>query len=158
LIVNETLLILVENLRVIGGVATTVFNPPNLGELRTILQPKDRRMAKRVEFHLVKVIQKLEIFCDLSQKEALEVLQLCQRRSLLEGEIIWNPGDPGDSMLVLLSGKLHVQNKESKVVGESSQAAPLARWPVCRAALGLSDFRWSKTPRHYFSSGPHSAA
>ncbi|MFT5090817.1 MAG: CRP-like cAMP-binding protein [Candidatus Latescibacterota bacterium] len=75
-------------------------------------------MSKRVEFHLVKVIQKLEIFCDLSQKEALEVLQLCQRRSFLEGEIIWNPGDPGDSMLVLLSGKLHVQNKESKVVGE----------------------------------------
>ena len=75
-------------------------------------------MAKRIEFHLVKVIQKLEIFCDLSPKEAMQVLQLCQRCSFVDGEIIWNPGDKGDSMLVLLSGKLHVKNEEGEVVGE----------------------------------------
>ena len=75
-------------------------------------------MANSAEFQLVEVIQKLEIFCDLSKEEALEVLQLCQRCSFADGEVVWNPGDAGDSMLVLLSGKLHVKNGEGQVIGE----------------------------------------
>lgn len=70
------------------------------------------------DFQLVKAIQKLEIFRDLSREEALIVLQMCKRVSFTAGKVIWNPGDPGDSMLVLLSGKLHVKNEEGELIGE----------------------------------------
>ena len=70
------------------------------------------------DFQLVKLIQKLEIFRDLSREEALKVLQMCQRRSYSTDEVIWNPGDPGDDMLVLLSGKLHVRDKDENLIGE----------------------------------------
>ena len=70
------------------------------------------------DFQLVKLIQKLEIFRDLSREEALNVLQMCQRRSYATDEVVWNPGDSGEDMQVLLSGKLHVKDKDGKLIGE----------------------------------------
>ena len=70
------------------------------------------------DFELVKAIRKLEIFRDLSGEEALTVLQMCKRVSFTAGEVIWNPGDHGDSMLVLISGKLHVKDEEDELIGE----------------------------------------
>ena len=70
------------------------------------------------DFQLVKLIQKLEIFRDLNREEALKVLQMCQRRSYAANEVVWNPGDSGEDMLVLLSGKLHVKDKAGALIGE----------------------------------------
>ncbi len=75
-------------------------------------------MTNREEFQLIKLIQKLEIFCDLSNEEALEVLRMCQQKTFAAGEVVWRPEDPGDSMLVLLSGKLHVTDPEGQLIGE----------------------------------------
>lgn len=75
-------------------------------------------MPDRDEFQLIRLIQKLEIFCDLSREEALYVLRMCQQRSFAADEVVWHPGDPGDDMLVLLSGKLHVIDQEGRLIGE----------------------------------------
>lgn len=75
-------------------------------------------MLGRDQFQLVKLIQKLEIFCDLSNEEALLLLQMCQQKSFDAGEVIWCPGDPGEDMLVLLSGTLHVIDSEARLIGE----------------------------------------
>ena len=70
------------------------------------------------EFRLIKLIQKLEIFSALDRREAQQVLRLCERRTYAVDEIVWNPGDPGDDMQVLLTGKLHVRDKAGKLIGE----------------------------------------
>ena len=75
-------------------------------------------MVNSSEFQLVKVIQKLEIFSNLDSEDARTIVRLCQRSSFAEGEVIWKPGDAGDSMFVLISGKLHVKNGADQVIGE----------------------------------------
>ena len=88
------------------------------------------------DFQLVKLIQKLEIFRDLNREEALKVLQMCQRRSYAANEVVWNPDDSGEDMLVLLSGKLHVKDKDGNLIARSCRAPRSVRWPVSRAARG----------------------
>jgi hypothetical protein len=46
--------------------------------------------------------------------------------------VIWNPGDPGVDMLVLITGKLHVKSDAGEIVGQS-----------CRGATALSLWRES---------------
>jgi CRP/FNR family transcriptional regulator len=75
-------------------------------------------VKNRNEFQLIKLIRKLEIFQDLSKEEALRVLRMCQQKSFAAGEVVWRPEAPGDSMLVLLSGKLHVTDPQGRLIGE----------------------------------------
>lgn len=71
----------------------------------------------RDRYGLVKVVQKLEIFSELSEGEALHILGKCARKTFEPGEVIWNPGDPGVDMLVLITGKLHVKDDQGQLVG-----------------------------------------
>ncbi len=72
----------------------------------------------RDRYGLVKVVQKLEIFSELSEDEALHILGMCARKAFESGEVIWNPGDPGVDMLVLITGKLHVKDDQGQLVGQ----------------------------------------
>ena len=54
-------------------------------------------MKKRDKYGLVKIVQKLEIFRDLSEEEGLHILGMCQRRAFDAEQIVWRPGDPGTS-------------------------------------------------------------
>ena len=69
-------------------------------------------MLDRDQFQLIKLIQKLEIFCDLSSEEALILLQMCQQRSFDAVEVIWCPGDPGED--VLLPAKRYAARHRSR--------------------------------------------
>ncbi len=69
------------------------------------------------------VEEALEIFRDLSNEEALVLLQMCQQKSFEAGEIVWCPGDPGEDMLALLSGMLHVVDSEARLIGEVQPGA-----------------------------------
>ena len=75
-------------------------------------------MPSREQFELFKVVRKLEIFRDLTEEEALHILELCQRRTYQAGATIWRAGDPGVDMLVLVTGKLHVNSASGDVVGQ----------------------------------------
>lgn len=72
----------------------------------------------RDDFQLAKLIRKLEIFQGLDGDGALEIIRLGRRRSFAKGETIWNPGDPGVDMLVLLSGKLQVTDQAGALIGQ----------------------------------------
>lgn len=74
--------------------------------------------SSRDRYGLLKVVQKLEIFRDLNEDEALHIFGLCTRRSFEFEEVVWNPGDPGVDMLVLITGKLHVKDDEGQVIGQ----------------------------------------
>ena len=79
---------------------------------------KRAEMSKsRDRYGLVKVVQKLEIFSELSEAEALHILGKCARKAFEPGEVIWNPGDSGVDMLVLITGKLHVKDDQGQLVG-----------------------------------------
>lgn len=75
-------------------------------------------MPTRDQFAVFQVVRKLEIFRDLTEEEALHILELCHRRTYDVGEVLWQAGDPGGEMLVLITGKLHVKNTTGDVVGQ----------------------------------------
>ncbi len=72
----------------------------------------------RDRYGLIKIVKKLEIFSELNEEEGLHILGLCTRRAFECGEVIWNPGDPGVDMLVLITGKLHVKDDQGQLVGQ----------------------------------------
>ncbi len=74
--------------------------------------------SSRDRYGLIKVVQKLEIFSELSEDEGLHILGLCVRRAFESGEVVWSPGDPGVDMLVLITGKLHVKDDKGQLVGQ----------------------------------------
>ena len=73
-------------------------------------------MGMKARDELIKIVEKLEIFRDLSEEEGLHILGMCQRRAFIAGEIVWRPGDPGVDMLVLITGELHVTNADGKMI------------------------------------------
>ena len=75
-------------------------------------------MNSREKFGLIKIVKKLEIFRQLSEDEGLHILGLCHRKAFGAGEVVWNPGDPGVDLQVLITGKLHVKNADGKLIGQ----------------------------------------
>lgn len=54
------------------------------------------------------MLRKLDVFSDLSFKEALEVDELLHERVYEKGEIIFEDGDLGHGIFIVVSGKLRV--------------------------------------------------
>ncbi len=76
-------------------------------------------MAKSKDrYGLIRVVKKLEIFRALTEDEGLHILSLCQRRAFAADEVVWQPGDEGVDMLVLITGKLHVVDEAAQVIGQ----------------------------------------
>lgn len=50
----------------------------------------------------------LELFQDVRPDEVQEMLQKCDRRDLLTGEVLLSPGSKNESVFIVLSGMLHV--------------------------------------------------
>lgn len=104
-------------------------------------------MTSREKYGLVRVVKKLEIFRERTEEEALHILGLCERKAFQTEEVIWNPGDPGVDMLVLITGKLHVKSDAGEIVGQSCPAHPSGRWPASRDTTASSaSRRWSLQP------------
>ncbi|MEE2658216.1 MAG: cyclic nucleotide-binding domain-containing protein [Candidatus Latescibacterota bacterium] len=60
------------------------------------------------QYHLVKVIQKMEVFRDFDATEVQRLLRVCRFKSFSDREKIYQKGKPSEEMLVLLKGKLLV--------------------------------------------------
>jgi len=67
------------------------------------LQEKQIARAKAVT-----ILKKIPVFEGLLEEEYLKVLSMCSSTVVREGEVLFNQGDNGASMFVLLSGKIDV--------------------------------------------------
>src|SRR5215510_6266087 len=56
----------------------------------------------------VELLRKLDVFRDLSFNEALELDELLHERVFEKGETIFEEGDPGHGIFVVVSGKVRV--------------------------------------------------
>src|SRR5215831_5873135 len=56
----------------------------------------------------VEMLRKLDVFSDLTFREALEVDQLLHERVYEKGEIIFQEGDIGQGIFVIVSGRVRV--------------------------------------------------
>lgn len=72
----------------------------------------------RREFQFLKVIQKIELFRTLDSEEARHVLNLCKCRNFEPNEVVWQPHEESTDMLILITGKLIVQNQQGSQIAE----------------------------------------
>ena len=74
-------------------------------------------MPSRHQYDVFQIVRKLEIFRDLTEDEALYILELCQQCRYAAGTMLWHAGDPGINMFVLITGRLNVKSDIGDVVG-----------------------------------------
>lgn len=60
------------------------------------------------QYHLVKVIQKIELFRDFDSGDVQRLLRICHFHVFSVGEHIYTRGEASDEMLILLKGRLRV--------------------------------------------------
>lgn len=56
----------------------------------------------------VKILEKLPVFSGLREDEYLKVLDMCSSNSIKAGATLFNQGDDGSSMYIILSGQVDV--------------------------------------------------
>ena len=78
-------------------------------------------MRMQDEFHLLTVLRKLEIFRNLDVEQGKHVLGLCERLSWNPGDVVWRAGDDSDTIVVLLTGSLAIEDAKG---GHSSTVGP----------------------------------
>src|SRR5262249_9671688 len=72
----------------------------------------------------VELLRKVDVFRDLSFNEALELNELLHERVYEQGEIIFEAGDIGHGIFIVVSGKVRVDHSS-----EALQRAELEFWP-----------------------------
>ncbi len=60
------------------------------------------------QYHLVKVIQKIDLFRAFDASDVQKLLRICKFRNVDMAEHIYARGEPSDEMLILLKGGLRV--------------------------------------------------
>lgn len=70
-------------------------------------KPNDRQLLFRM-----KIIQQVEIFSLLSDKYLEEVASEIKTLSLREGDVIFNKGDVGDSMFIIVDGRVKIHDED----------------------------------------------
>lgn len=69
------------------------------------------------EFHLLTVLRKLEIFRSLDVEQGKHVLRLCERISWNPGDVVWRAGDDSDTIIVLLTGSMAIEDARGRQTG-----------------------------------------
>ena len=75
------------------------------------------------QHHLVKVIQKIEIFSGFDHTDVQRLLKICRFKSYASGEDVYKRGDASDEMLLVLRGMMLVLGEDGKGTGSC------ATWP-----------------------------
>ena len=60
-----------------------------------------------------RLLSRVPLFADLSERELTELAQVAVPRSWLAGEVIFREGDPGDTCYVVRSGAVRVTRRHS---------------------------------------------
>lgn len=109
-------------------------------------------MTQKSSTHL----RALAVFADLDDANLLAVLQLSRVRTFVSGEVIFEQGDRGDTMLFLIAGRLRVELDDGKgnrtdvgtvaagqVVGEMAALDPAPRAASVIAASDATAYELS---------------
>ena len=57
---------------------------------------------------LIDLLRQVSYFANLTEAELLEFIKIGYRRTLAEGQILFNEGDPGDAFYIILSGSVEI--------------------------------------------------
>ena len=60
-------------------------------------------------------LKKIDLFSNISSKDLYYVSQITEEVEFLEGEIIFNEGDFGDYMLIIVKGKVRIHKGEKTI-------------------------------------------
>lgn len=66
-------------------------------------------------------LRKVDMFADLSDEQLAEIVPLMSTIEITPGQFIFNEGDPGDALFVILSGEVRI-SKNIHGVGEEALA------------------------------------
>ena len=72
----------------------------------------------------IEALRKLDVFRDLTFTETLEVDELLHERNYEKGEIIFEKGDIGHGIFVVVSGKVHVEDQDNLLNGAVLEFGP----------------------------------
>src|SRR5262249_36502230 len=72
----------------------------------------------------VEMLRKLDVFSDLSFREALEIDELLHERVYEKGEIIFEAGDIGHGIFVVVSGRVRVDHPHESLKGAVLEFGP----------------------------------
>lgn len=79
---------------------------------------------------LVLIIQKIEIFKNLSLDDVRQILQVCKMRHFSPNELVYKAGDASDEMLVLLKGQMMITSASGEPLGSVTAGNPIGEMGV----------------------------
>ncbi len=77
------------------------------------------------QHHLVKVIQKIEIFSGFDHTDVQRLLKICRFKSYASGEDVYKRGDASDEMLLVLRGMMLVLGEDGKELARVRPGHPM---------------------------------
>lgn len=72
----------------------------------------------RAQHQMMKIVQKIPVFDGLSLEQAQRLIQISRFKQYVSGDTIYDVGEQGDEMLVLVKGKLSVLSATGQPLGE----------------------------------------
>lgn len=75
--------------------------------------------------HLVKVIQKIEVFRRFDPSDVQRLLRICKFRNFTGGDYIYTHGEASDEMLILLKGSLRVMGESGDELARIAPGNPI---------------------------------
>lgn len=78
----------------------------------------------------VEAVKRVPLFVGLKPTQAVQVLKVCERRSLAAGETLCRFGDRSDKMYILLSGELSIRTEDDTQVAKIAPVAPVGEMGI----------------------------
>jgi CRP-like cAMP-binding protein len=97
------------------------------------------------QYHLVKVIQKIEVFRGFEAQDVQQLLRICRFKNFSSGEHIYTQGEASDEMLIVLKGQL-------RVVGQAGEELAVIAAGMPIGEMGL--FTGQPRSANIFASAP----
>ncbi|HTD76297.1 MAG TPA: cyclic nucleotide-binding domain-containing protein, partial [Chloroflexota bacterium] len=66
-------------------------------------------MSQRV----VELLRSMDLFSDLDDSELSKIARLLKEHKVSENEVIFNQGDPGDGLYIILQGRVRIATTDS---------------------------------------------
>jgi CRP/FNR family cyclic AMP-dependent transcriptional regulator len=82
-----------------------------------------RRLTPR-QHEIIALLKRTTIFADLSRSEFIELLHLLHERVFVQGEIVFNEGEPGLGLYVVFKGEVEIGNLKHDGKGKVARLGP----------------------------------
>src|SRR5277367_1704007 len=91
---------------------TTIFEPP-IFSFRTILPKHCQGIAMSIAAEFAVILKMNPMFADLGADELARISSLCHTQNLKTGELLFQKGDPGDSLFGVRRGQIRIETGAS---------------------------------------------